>query len=487
MHGVSPVRGRHTHNPLHPLFLITGRRLLLSVRVYFFFLCVRMSDDTFRKEQTLSLVRSQDQPRTFFMYNTVARGPSTPGMLPTASSGALPQYVLDKRERARVYSDAAAQSQHVALETSMYRLKGFCSYLQQCGDVIEGAVLALGVPTAHSLLKSLNEVCVAIDGTYQCYREASAVRKEECKLQEEVFESMTACYALLRDRNEAYERNLKHLLAERERKDVSMDAAVTYLHSVIAERTAWQDKCGYNNQQLPVEDVDFSGKCTAALEAMFEVRRLEKELAAEATGVVAIGSPVESKGLPIARLLVSSGSDASTLTKRWREIENTRHAMTCPSARLRYIPPAEEVQLLRDILAMGTGSTSLVHDIIQERKKLQSLRAVMMKECLKMKASVAEVKREMHVLCAYFADLIARGYPFVVLQENFLRSTAGQVEQEAMHLPNRWNNSTAEVPSQALHSSTGTASPLQSSLRTPGQLSSFSRMGSSRKLEHSSA
>ncbi|RNF03713.1 hypothetical protein TraAM80_05697 [Trypanosoma rangeli] len=265
----------------------------------------------------------------------------------------LPPVIVENQTKVKNFSTSTAAALAGQLENCVHLLRGHCATLQYCNEEIEGALLTLGIDSTHSLLSSINGVIAGLETMAGTCKEMCESHFEEVRQRDDLFSSLCNMYLTLKERHEVTERELRSVVAERDRQNAAFDKAVAYVETVIAERALWQERNGYNCVGLPLVERSFSEHCREALD-MFD--RIEQEIRSR-----------EEAGLDP---LLSSTDTPGSLVKRWETIENLRHVNGMPSARLQYVPPRDEVALLREVLEMGTGSRALLHEVREERRSL---------------------------------------------------------------------------------------------------------------------
>lgn len=432
----------------------------------------------------------------------------------------LPHYVLERQEKLRCFSESAAQGPYHDMETSVTKLQGVEGSIRLCVDMIEGSVLALGVQTAHYLISNLNEAHEVIRMVEARWRESTRARREEAHMQVELLESLVHSHNSLRERSEAAEKEVKRLAEERDKKDAAADRAIQYIHSVIAERAVWQERHGHNSLDLPLEETTFSEMAVSALDILEHVRRLRLDSASPPENT-AVGNNTFNMQLPssprrpratretgsvIATAALPSRSESTlpsvrpaaasvspprescsasrvqhTFLSSWfppnggatggatpptkenlilariRSIEDTRHSAIVPSCRLHYIPPHKEVELLREVLAMGTGSTTLVTDIEAAHAGLNRRKAQLREECAAMRRAMGSLRRELNNLRRYMQDLVSQGLPFLAVREDLLQPLNRRIEHEAREMAQLWIADMAVDVEAAAHGRYATA------------------------------
>lgn len=344
----------------------------------------------------------------------------------------LPAYLVEKHQKVREYRDTTYSALEHNMEVSVRKTKGFTAHLRQCIDLVEGSVLALGIPTAYEVVSRLEEVRGGLDLIHSTWKSLAASRREENRLHDELFEASCGSYSTMREKNDFLERELKTINMDRDRKDAALDNAIQYVHSVIEERSAWQEQHGYNRQELGVEELSFSDRCTAALSALYTARRAQKD--EEDTAIVS----EDTQKIPIGRPYISLSDNGSTLFSRWSCIENTRQSAVSKSCRLKYIPPEEEVSLLREVLAMGTGSRVLMKDVWEERKKLQEQKDQVRHECERLLGATKVMRQELTLMKWFLRETMEKRAPFASSQAEVCRLLTDHIDTQAMSLAKQW-------------------------------------------------
>ncbi|EPY38275.1 hypothetical protein AGDE_05654, partial [Angomonas deanei] len=209
------------------------------------------------------------------------------------------------------------------------------------------------------------------------WQKVAQAQGEIYKQWNELFDSLTGAYFSLRQRNESLERELQQHIKEQDSREAALDQVTQYLHSVIAERARWQAQQGPNRMELPMEEESFTQKTGAALDALYAIRQ---------------GGGTQ---LPLSKVSVHSVDSPDAVADRWRSTEDARHALLQPSSRLHYIPPEEEVNLLRSTLAMGTGSSMLMLDIQRARQELQARQKEVSERASDSKKALQQMRKEL--------------------------------------------------------------------------------------------
>lgn len=351
----------------------------------------------------------------------------------TAASLELPGYLLEKYRRAHEYRETSFKSHEYNMDALVKRSLGFSVELRVCAEMLEGWVAALGVPVTYDLISRLNQVIEGIDALQPAWRGVVTSRKEELRLQDDLYEASCGSYATMRDKSEQLEKELKTLMHDRDRKDASLDHAIDYVHAVIAERSAWQEKFGYNRQELPMEETSFSEGCMAALSALYTARRGHSD---EKKGEKS--EPNMHQQIPIAKPNTSISTSAPDLVRRWKRIEDSRFSAVSKASRLKYIPPAEEVSLLREVLSMGTGSTTLMKDIWNERERLKELKEGIFREANELTELLNGIKRDLRVLRWFLREHSERRSPFLCQEAELVQMLSEHIESQSSALARQY-------------------------------------------------
>lgn len=357
----------------------------------------------------------------------------------------VPHILTDRRQRLQMHEATAVQDAAQKMNVAVQQLFACVAELRQSSDVIEGSVLVLGVPTAHGLLTQLSHSMEAIQTVVEAWRTTAAVQLEHISQYRLLTASMEQAYNSMRERRDAAERELRALRSERDRKDAAFDKAVDYVQRVLAEHTKWQEACGYNTQQWPVveacEDAMsalHSARVSAAGEASTRGRNVDGEVGggrsrASLVARVAPGASVASPSPPLrewAAVSTDSSEDKSDVARRWSATATSWKTATKPSVRFAYIPPAEEVRLLQDVLAMGTGSTTLMKDIHDERARLVAGQAAVRVQCAKNLATLHGMRAELAGLKQHLMELAESHGPFMPMSTDILRHLQSCIDAE---------------------------------------------------------
>eukprot|EP00796_Vickermania_ingenoplastis_P010291 gene10291-7193_t len=345
----------------------------------------------------------------------------------------LPAYLVEKQHKVREYREGTFAALEHNMDTAVKKTRSFAAHLRHCTDLVEGSVLALGVPTSYDIVSRLEEVRQGLDSIFTLWKSLAVSRREENRLHDELYDASCGSYATMREKNEQLERELRSINVDRDRKDAALDNAIQYVHAVIAERSAWQEQFGYNRQELPTEDTTFGERCTAALSALYQARRVQTDPQSDA-----VPDQEDKQKIPQDRPYISLSDDAHSLSKRWNRIEDTRHSMVCKSCRLKYIPPDEETELLRDVLAMGTGSNVLMKDVADERERLEVTKAKVRGECADIIETMRLVKKDLFLMKWFLRDTMEKRAPFAISTREVCKMLTEHVESQAMSLAKQW-------------------------------------------------
>ncbi|EKF26566.1 hypothetical protein MOQ_009732 [Trypanosoma cruzi marinkellei] len=314
----------------------------------------------------------------------------------------LPPAVIERHTKVLNYSSSTATALAGQLENCVRLLRGHCATLQYCNEKIEGALLTLGVDVTHSLLSSISGVIEGLETVAGTCKAMCESHFEEVRQREDLFALLCNMYVSLKERNEFTERELRSIVAERDRQNAAFDKAVAYVETLIAERTVWHEKNGYNCVGLPLVEKSFSESCHEALD-VFD--RIAQE----------VRTP-DGMGLDC---FLSNTDTPGKLVKRWETIEDLRHANGMPSARLQYIPPRDEVLLLREVLEMGTGSRVLLRDVREERNNLEENKRKLCELGVTTLATLKRARAELNGFREWLTGLEQRGHPFNTFFEKF--------------------------------------------------------------------
>ncbi|KAH9588962.1 hypothetical protein LSM04_007278 [Trypanosoma melophagium] len=314
----------------------------------------------------------------------------------------LPPVVVEKQIKVSNYSHSTAATMAGQLEHCVGLLRGHSVALQHCNEEIEGALLTLGVEATHSLLFSINKVIEGLEVVAGSCKNMCESHFEEVRQREDLFNSLSSMYISLKERHEATERELRSVVADRDRKVAAFEKAVAYVESVIAERALWQEKNGYNCTGLPLVERCFADRSRQTLEVFDKV----------------INETSNPNGENMDHL-ISSTDAPETLVKRWETSEGLRYINGTPSARLQYVPPGDEVVLLREVLEMGTCSRVLLRDVREERKALEEAKKKVCEIGVTTLATLQTVRSELSSFREWIVGLEQRGQPFNASFEGF--------------------------------------------------------------------
>ncbi|KAF8297886.1 hypothetical protein C3747_88g58 [Trypanosoma cruzi] len=314
----------------------------------------------------------------------------------------LPPAVIERQTKVLNYSSSTAAALAGQLENCVRLLRGHCATLHYCNEEIEGALLTLGVDVTHSLLSSISGVIEGLETVAGTCKAMCESHFEEVRQREDLFASLCNMYVTLKERNEFTERELRSIVAERDRQNAAFDRAVAYVETLIAERAVWHEKNGYNCVGLPLVEKLFSESCHEALDVFDRIAQETRT----------------SDGMSLDCIL-SNTDTPRKLVKRWEKIEDLRHANGMPSARLQYIPPRDEVLLLREVLKMGTGSRVLLRDVREERNNLEECKKKLCEFGVTTLATLKLARAELNGFREWLTGLEQRGHPFNTFFETF--------------------------------------------------------------------
>ncbi|EPY33465.1 hypothetical protein AGDE_08270 [Angomonas deanei] len=341
-----------------------------------------------------------------------------PGILkenkPTAASSSkqLPPYILTSKDKLQQEIDATEREEQHNLANAIRQLTGHSAALRGGCDTVEGSVLVLGVDTAHSLITTMTSAKESMEQLPDMWQKVAQAQGEIYKQWNELFDSLTGAYFSLRQRNESLERELQQHIKEQDSREAALDQVTQYLHSVIAERARWQAQQGPNRMELPMEEESFTQKTGAALDALYAIRQ---------------GGGTQ---LPLSKVSVHSVDSPDAVADRWRSTEDARHALLQPSSRLHYIPPEEEVNLLRSTLAMGTGSSMLMLDIQRARQELQARQKEVSERASDSKKALQQMRKELMELKQFMIKYTDQRLPFLAYKNDILRLMQERVSEE---------------------------------------------------------
>ncbi|RNF10844.1 uncharacterized protein Tco025E_06719 [Trypanosoma conorhini] len=319
-----------------------------------------------------------------------------------AQDQGLPPVLVEKQAKVKNFSRSTAAALTGQLENCVHLLRGHCTTLQYCNAEIEGALLTLGVDSTHSLLAAINGVVEGLETVAETCKEMCESHFEEVRQREDLFASCCNMYLTLKERHEVTERELRSFVAERDRQNAAFDKAVAYVETLIAERARWQERNGYNCVGLPLVEKSFSEQCHEALD-MFD------RIAQETRGRERAGP----------ECLLSTTDAPDTLVKRWEMLEDLRHVNGVRSARLQYVPPGDEVALLREVLEMGSGSRALLHDVREERRGLEEAKKKVCEIGVASLAALQLARAELNSFKGWLVGLEKSGLPFNTSFEKF--------------------------------------------------------------------
>ncbi|KAL7697760.1 hypothetical protein NQL31_006614 [Lotmaria passim] len=357
----------------------------------------------------------------------------------------LPNILSDRRQRLQVHETTVVQDATRRMSVAVQQLIACVAQLQQSSSMIEGSVLVLGVPTTHTLLTQLNSSTAAIQSVADAWRTTAAAQQEHISQSRRLINSMDQAYNAMRERRDAAERELRTLRCDRDRKDAAFDKAVDYVQRVVIEHTKWQEAYGYNTQQWPVVEACeeamralHHARISPAGETSVKPRSTEAELdggglRVPITARAAFGVSRMFPSLPLrewAAVSTDSSEDKSDVAQRWSATVASWQTSTKPSVCFAYVPPAEEVRLLRDVLAMGTGSTTLMRDIQDEQARLVAGRAAVRAECAKSIATLHSMRSELARMKQYVMDLVEGRGSFMPMSADLLHRLQTCIEAE---------------------------------------------------------
>lgn len=312
----------------------------------------------------------------------------------------VPSVVFEKHTRMSSYAHSTASALTGQLDNCVRLLRGHCATLQYCNETIEGALLTLGVTTTHTLLSSINGVIEGLETVAETCKVMCESHFEEAVRREDVFNSLSNMYVALKERHEATERELRSVVAERDFQNAAFSKTVAYVEAVVAERAVWQEKNGYNCVGLPLVDRSFSEMCHEALDVFDQIT-----------------SELRGQYETNKNRLISCADTSGELVRRWETVEDLRHKNATPSARLQYIPPRDEVQMLRDVLEMGTVSRVLMRDVREERKNLEETKKKVRELAVSSFAALKRARADLRSFREWLTGFEQRGQPFNALFE----------------------------------------------------------------------
>lgn len=338
----------------------------------------------------------------------------------TSAPAPQPAYILEKRTRLNDLINQSNAGAYRSMSVSVDSFKGYDAYLKECCDRIEGCVLALGVPTAHQLVTTLTRVREGLALAQAGWGPVLTSRREELKMTNDLFETMAASYSTLKERNDSIERDLKMRMAEKDAESKALSEAAQYVLAVVKEHTAWQDRHGHNAQELPVEDKGFSDSYLAAQNALYAIRHEPAATAATLNRVSSMEADTTSAFAPRSRLYTNQVDKTHSLVTRWKSLEDARSSVANSAVRLHYIPPREEVELLRQVLAMGTASTTLMYDIKVEDARLERKKAALREEYSRRLEDLRVIKRELKLTKMFLLEAQGSRAPFLAYKADLL-------------------------------------------------------------------
>ncbi|KAG5499400.1 hypothetical protein JIQ42_04217 [Leishmania sp. Namibia] len=372
----------------------------------------------------------------------------------------LPVLLDDRRQRLQVHEGTVVREASRQMGVAVQRLFACSADVRQCSDTIEGSVLALGAHTAHTLLTQLRRSLQSIEAVTSAWRTTAAVYQEHCGQYHQLVASFDQAYAGMRERRNAAEKELRALRTERDRKEQAYDAAVMYVQQVMAEHTQWQEAHGYNTQRWPMTDT-----CESALAALHVARagtsagnadrrsrkdgdigREEALLSAKDDFSGSTGEafhswsasfmppspppPLREWSPAVASSTADASEESGDVARRWCSTMAGRIGATQPSLHFAYVPPAKEVQLLREVLAMGTGSSSLMKDIHSAQARLDERCAHLRTVCVRSLSALHAMRQDLLMLKTYVQHLLDSHTPFACMAEELLKCVRTYIEVE---------------------------------------------------------
>ncbi|KAG5475482.1 hypothetical protein LSCM1_03602 [Leishmania martiniquensis] len=421
---------------------------------------------------------------------------------------ALPALLDDRRQRLQVHESTVVQDAARQMGVAVQQLYTCSADIRQCSDVIEGSVLALGVQTAHTLITQLSRSLKSIEAVTDAWRTTAAAHQEHCGQYRQLVGSLDQAYAGMRERRNAAEKELRALRTERDRKEQAYDASVMYVQQVLAEHTHWQEAHGYNTQRWPMTDA-----CENALAALHVARagtpagnadrrgRKDGEMgreeallpgkddnsgsAGEASrswhaSFVSLSPPPPPPPPPplrewppaIASPTVDASEEGGDVARRWCSTMAGRLGAIQPSLHFAYVPPAKEVQLLREVLAMGTGSSVLMKDIYLAQARLDERGAQLRTVCVRSLSALHAMRQDLQILKTHLQHLLESHTPFTCMAEELLSRVRAHMEVEvarrvaaitAATAPAASSSTSVSPSASSSHSDDGSASLLPSS------------------------
>ncbi|GET89901.1 hypothetical protein, conserved [Leishmania tarentolae] len=403
---------------------------------------------------------------------------------------ALHQALDDRRQRLRVHEHTVVQDAARQMSVAVQQLYACSTDIRQCSDIIEGSVLALGVHPAHTLLTQLSRSLKSIEAVVDAWRTTAAVYQEHSRQCSQLMASMDHAYAGVKERRKTAEMELRALRAERDRKEQAYDAAVLYVQRVLTEHAQWQEAHSYNTQCLPMMDA-----CEEALAVLHAVRagpsadnaercsskdgdigrpEVLLSLKDDAKGNVSeVAHPCYARSVTPAPLpplrewtpvaspsKAYSTEESGAVARRWCSTMSGRLGATQPSLHFAYVPPAEEVQLLREVLAMGTGSSSLMKDIHSAQAHLDDRCAQVRRVCISSLSSLHAMRQEMRILKTHLQNLLDSQSPFMCMTEEILNSLRAHIEVEVARRVNSGTTPAATPSTPVLFPARGSQNSL---------------------------
>lgn len=273
-----------------------------------------------------------------------------------ARSHTATQHVEEKRKALEASKGLSSQSLE-SFQLSMQRLDSFDSSMAQVRAIIEGSVTRLGAETTERVLTSLQLLSRDVQRLRTTSTHLLQSKDAEMSVQTDFMKAEGELVHCLRSRADTVEAEYRRLSSISEVQETLMGRARTYVKVVIAERLAWQEQFGANAAKLPLHDApnNFLVRCHRALAAFQEAEDRHR--------------------LPSVGMLESTESISNRFAAR------VEKALNGGGALLRYVPPAEEIQLLNDTLK-NSGSDVRLHKELGDRmRKFSSMRAAVATQC----------------------------------------------------------------------------------------------------------
>lgn len=319
--------------------------------------------------------------------------------------------LAEKRAKARELRECVDRSELSAMTAAVARSRGYSCYLRECCDVIEASVLALGVPTSHHLISRLCEVCDGMDVLQESWLALTQARKEETSLQDDLVDGAFAVLSTFRERNDVLEKELRQFVQARDRRDAVLGEAADYVFAVMSEHAVWQEKHGYNANQLPIVEDQLSQMCADAIEAIQSARYVNQNGEGKQSTVTA---GEKAKAPPFRQPRPSAVDNPFSIASRWKAAESVRHAAwSAPSSRLKYVPPQREVEILGDVLKDAAGRSALAKNLEEERTALLLSKERVRSECQRSLAALQQLRTDLLRLRSFMRDTVASKQPFL--------------------------------------------------------------------------